>query len=66
MNNEDQTTTPKRGAPEGNQNAAKDETLDTVLSFKCRGVEKSAWVRAAGGEKLAAWVRRTLNEAAGD
>lgn len=37
----------------------------SVLHIECGRREKSSWVRAASGRKLADWVRETLNEAAG-
>jgi hypothetical protein len=58
--------TPSRGAPVGNDNAAKapEELLSAVLNIKCHPSEKSAYVAAAGGQKLAVWIRQQLNKAA--
>ena len=56
---------PKRGAPAGNQNAAKDDGLDDTLTFRCLSTERAAWMRAKGKDaKLTNWVRSTLNTAA--
>ena len=62
----DPNSTSPRGAPVGNANATKpQETLLTaVINIKCHPAEKSAWVRAAGGQKLAAWIRQALNKTA--
>ena len=53
------------GAPEGNQNARKEEPLDAVLTIRCKKSEKNAWVNAAGGSKLAQWLRTVANKEAG-
>ena len=60
------TTTSGRGAPKGNQNAAKDESLDHVLRLRVAGPEKGAWKRCADKEglSLAEWTRRNNNLAA--
>lgn len=42
-------------APSGKNPAA------VALLFRCHPDEKSAYVNAAGGKKLAAWIRETLN-----
>lgn len=54
---------PRRGAPAGNQNAAKDDGFDAVLNIKCFQSEKGSWKRKAGDQKLSEWVRETLNRA---
>lgn len=53
----------KRGAPEGNKNAAKDDGREAVLNLRVLPEEKKAWVDAARAEglKLSVWVRRRLN-----
>lgn len=40
------------------------ERLTSFLHIRAHVREKSAWVKAAKGHKLADWVRRTLNAAA--
>lgn len=54
-------------APKGSRNAAKaeGEHLSAVLLVRCHPDEKSAYVNAACGKKLAAWVRATLNARVG-
>lgn len=53
-------------APKGNTNAQKnpDEKADTFLHIRCTRQDKSRWVRAAKGGKLAQWVIKNLNQAA--
>jgi transcriptional regulator with XRE-family HTH domain len=48
----------------GNQNATKDITKSSILNISCTPREKEAWVKAAGGQKLDAWVTNSLNSAA--
>jgi hypothetical protein len=48
----------------GNQNAAKENPLNSTLHIRCRGAEKACWVRAARGKPLPIWVRDTLNRSA--
>lgn len=59
-----QPQTPKVGAPEGNQNAAKDDATDDQTTFRHLKVERAAWKKAANG-KLTPWMRAVLNTAAG-
>lgn len=54
---------PKRGGQPGNRNATK-RGNDSVLTIACTRREKAGWVRAASGDKLSAWVREKLNDAA--
>lgn len=66
-----QPSPPKVGAPLGNQNAVKDDGLDDQTTFRHLKSERAAWMAArqkdATGqpEKLTAWMRRALNQAAG-
>lgn len=54
------------GAPKGNQNAAKDETLDDQTTFRHTKEERAAWMEAKGKDgKLTVWMRNALNAAAG-
>lgn len=54
-------------APDKNQNAVKpaDETATSFLYVRAVPAEKATWVRAAkrAGQKLAVWVKETLNRA---
>lgn len=56
----------KRGAPEGNTNAAKDDGLTSLLRIRCMPEEKGNYDRAArrAGLKTAEWVRQKINTAA--
>jgi hypothetical protein len=60
----DETEKPKRGAPMGSRNAAKDDGLEAVLRIRCDQADKGRWNRAAreAGMKLSEWARRRLNE----
>lgn len=51
-------------APYNNTNAEKEETLDSFLHIRTTKAEKAQWVQAAKGQKLAKWVRDTLNRSA--
>lgn len=54
-------------AEKGNSHARlNDKSLDSYLHVLCLSSDKKKWERAARKEdfKLAAWVRRTLNEKA--
>jgi hypothetical protein len=55
---------PKRGAPLGSRNAAKDDGLEAVLRIRCEEADKAWWNKAAreAGMKLSEWARRRLNE----
>lgn len=54
-------------APKHNRFAAKEdgEKLSSCVWVYLTRAEKAALVKAAAGEKLAAWSRRTLKQAAG-
>lgn len=56
----------KRGAPPGNQNAAKEDTLTSTLHIRCKPEEKGIYDRAARrqGKKTSVWIREVLNVAA--
>jgi hypothetical protein len=53
------------GAPEENQNAAKDadEKAASFLHIRARRTDKARWVKAAqrAGKKLSDWVTELLN-----
>lgn len=61
---------PKVGAPFGNQNNAKDDSLDDQTTFRHLRSERDAWMAArikdehGQPEKLVTWMRRSLNAAA--
>ncbi|HCN76044.1 MAG TPA: hypothetical protein DIT13_02470 [Verrucomicrobiales bacterium] len=61
--NED--TASGRGAPAGNQNAAKDDGYDTVLRIRCHAADKGGWKLKAerAGLDLSEWIRTRLNRA---
>lgn|SRR3990167_1781781 len=48
----------------GNQNASKDETLDSHLHIRVSSADKARWVKLAQSEcmKLQPWVIKKLNE----
>jgi hypothetical protein len=48
----------------GNQSVVKDNPKSSLLTIRCTPEDKGAWVYAAGGQKLAAWVTDSLNDAA--
>ena len=52
-------------APAQNQNAAlpPGEAATSFLYIRCTPAEKAAWVRAAKGQPLSAWVRDRLKPA---
>ena len=54
----------KPGAPAKNQNAKKDSTADRQTTFRMTQGEWNAWVTAAGGKGVAAWIRAACNAAA--
>jgi len=57
--------TPQPGAPQGNQNAAKEEGLDDQTTFRHFKAERAAWMKAKGKDgKLTLWMREVLNKAA--
>ena len=47
----------------GSQYATKDITKSSILNISCTPLEKAAWVKAAGGQKLDTWVTNSLNSA---
>ena len=52
-------------APTGNKNAQLgQQPLDSNIVLRVTRQEKATWTRAARPEKLATWVRSTLNQAA--
>ena len=56
---------PKRGAPAGNQNAAKKHTADTVIAARVDVARRRRYERAAsdGGISLSGWVVRSCDAA---
>jgi hypothetical protein len=63
-------------APKGNKNGQVEEPANSFLHMRCQSRDKSAWVKVAGRALkakeieadsrgcLAAWVTKTLNQAA--
>lgn len=57
--------TPKVPALLGNRNAAKDGAgFDSAIRIECFAAQKGRWKQAAAGQKLAQWMRATLDQAA--
>jgi hypothetical protein len=48
----------------GKKNAVKNDAATSQLQIRCTPAQKAAWVHAAGGHKLSAWVIDALNKAA--
>lgn len=48
----------------GKRNAekAEEDKLTSHLHILCKPEDKAAWVKAAKGKKLSAWVKEALNE----